>query len=105
MADDRDAIEELRGVSDVDAVHWVHHYLYFPSEEAGNDVADILRERGFVVEHRLGADGVNRLVLAKSQMMPTEQNIAEARAMLEQIAEKNGGEYDGWEAEVQKKGT
>lgn len=105
MADDRDVIEELRAISDVDTVHWVHHYLYLPSEESGNDVADVLRKRGFVVEHRRGADGVNWLVLAKSQMVPTEQSIADVRAMLEQIAEKNGGEYDGWEAEVQKKDT
>jgi hypothetical protein len=105
MALDRDALEELRAVSDMDAVHVVQHYLYFPLEQGARQVGNILRERGFLVEERLGADGINWLVLAKDRMVPTEAGIGEMRALLEEIAEKNGGEYDGWEAEVQKKET
>lgn len=103
MASDRDAIEELRTVSNMDAAHWVRHYLYFPVELAAKNVAAVLRERGFVVEDRLGADGVNWLVLAKSQMVPTEAGLSALRTFFEDITASNGGEYDGWEAEVQGK--
>lgn len=100
MALDRDALEELRSVSNMDAIHVVQHYLYFPLEEAAKNVAEMLRQRGFVVEERLGADGINRLVLAKNQMVPTEAEIGNMRALLEQIAAEKGGEYDGWDVEV-----
>src|SRR4051812_40831092 len=103
MASDHNAIEELRAVSNMDAVHWVRHYLYFPVERSAKNVASVLRERGFVVEDRLGADGVNWLVLAKSQIVPTEAGFSALRTFFEEITAANDGEYDGWEAEVQGK--
>ena len=104
MPFDHDAIDELRSVSNMDAVHVVQHYLYFPLEQAAQTVANLLRQRGFAVEERLGADGINWLVLARNQMVPTEAEIGQKRQLLEEIAEENGGEYDGWEAEVQSGG-
>jgi hypothetical protein len=103
MALDRDALKHLGAVSDMDVVHVVHHYLYFPREEAAKNVAGILRERGFVVEERLGADGINWLVLATHRMVPTEAGIAKMREFLEHIAEESAGEYDGWEIDVQSR--
>lgn len=100
MAHDRDALEELGSVSRMDGMHLFQHYLYFPLEQTAREVANTLGKGGFVVEDRLGADGTNWLVLAKNQMMPTEVKVAEMRAFLEQIAKENGGEYDGWDAEV-----
>jgi len=79
----------------------IQYYLYFPNEQVAKEVAGILYQYGFVVEDRLGADGVNWLLLAKTRAVPTESAIAEMSAFLERIAERNGGEYDGWEAEVQ----
>ena len=78
----------------------VQHYVYVPSEVTGKAVATQIRERGFDVEDRLGADGVNWLVLAKCRVVPTEEVIAEARSFFESVAEENGGEYDGWDAKV-----
>lgn len=105
MTTDRDALEELRAVSDMDAVHVLQHYLYFPLEQSAKQVGSILRERGFLVDERRGADGVNWLVLAENRMVPTEAGIVEMRALLEEIAETNGGEYDGWEAAVPGKSS
>ncbi len=100
MASDKDALEELRAVSNIDEIHIFEHYIYFPIERTSREVGNILHQLGFHVEVRLGADGVNWLVLAKNEMLPTDSKISEVRKLLEAIATKNGGDYDGWEAEV-----
>jgi hypothetical protein len=102
MSKDKHALEELLSESKAGEAHLFLHYLYFPSEPTSKEVADTLRRRGFDVEDRLGADGTNWLVLAKLRMMPTETDIARTRSFFEQMAKENGGEYDGWEAEVKR---
>jgi len=102
MASDRDAIEELRGVSDVQASHLVRHYLYFPQESVSKRGAALLAERGCEVENRFGADGINWLVLVTCHVVPTEARISQMREGMEQVAREHSGEYDGWEAQVQK---
>jgi hypothetical protein len=72
------------------------HYLYFPTQEAGEAVASALRKRGFEVESRLGADDVNWLVLA-SHVLEAPEALPSVRAELEHLAERHSGEYDGWE--------
>jgi hypothetical protein len=77
----------------------IHHFLYFPVESSGKEVARLLRDEGFIVDFQLGADDVNWLVLAKSNAAVTREIIEEQGTVLEQIARDHGGEYDGWEAE------
>ena len=72
------------------------HYLYFPTQEAGEAVANTLRQRGFEVVSRLGADDVNWLVLA-THLLEDPEALPTVRAELEQLAERYSGEYDGWE--------
>lgn len=100
MADDRSALEELRGSSGLAGPHVVLHYLYFPRQEAAASTAVELRSCGFATEERLGADGIHWLVLARHQIVPSEETIARTRHMMEELAQRRGGEYDGWEAEV-----
>jgi len=101
MADDHDALEQLRNVSSAESVHTVQSYLYLPNELSGKTVAQQLRESGLDVEDRLGADGISWLVLARVRMVPTEEAIGELRTSFEAIAAEHNGEYDGWEVEVQ----
>ncbi|NMO16274.1 ribonuclease E inhibitor RraB [Pyxidicoccus fallax] len=90
--------ELLQSTANPSTPHCFQHYLYFPSRDVGTAVAQQLQARGFTVESRLGADGVNWLVLA-SHHLPLEPRIVEAaRSSLEQLAREHGGEYDGWEA-------
>lgn len=100
MTSDREALNELRSVSNIDAIHTIRHYLYFLLEDYASNVANDLRKRGFSVEQRLGADGINWLVLLTEQAVPTESRITEMRVMLDKIAINYSGEYDGWEADV-----
>jgi Regulator of ribonuclease activity B len=100
MDGDRLAVEELLRNSSRNSVHKLKHYLYFPSKRAARVAAAKLREQSFGVEERLGADGVNWLVLARQEIVPSPELVATVRASLEQVAAMGGGEYDGWEAET-----
>jgi regulator of RNase E activity RraB len=103
MSDDKQAVAELAAVSDADAPHLILHYVYLPSSEAAALIANELRNRGFSVEQRLGADGINWLVLARHVAVPSETLMASTRRSIETLVEKFDGEYDGWEAEVPRR--
>lgn len=99
MTEEELALRELlQGSAAPNAPHLFQHYLYLPTREEGETVAEQLRARGFTVESRLGADGVNWLVLASHHLLPERQVLEAARSSLEQLAREHGGEYDGWEA-------
>jgi regulator of ribonuclease activity B len=75
----------------------VRHYLYFPRAKEGKAVAAQLRQRGFTVEYRKGADGVNWLVLAEHSLSPGDEAGLAVREELERLAQQHSGEYDGSE--------
>lgn len=75
----------------------VRHYLYFPRAKEGKAVAAQLRQRGFSVEYRKGADGVNWLVLAEHSVSPADEDGLAVREELERLAQQHSGEYDGSE--------
>ena len=105
MATDKDALNELKQVSDVTAPHVVKHFLYFPSEQAAKKIGTVLRAQGFEVNDSLGTIYGRWMVIATSEVVPSFDKICELRTLLSSIANELGGEYDGWEAEVQwKKG-
>jgi regulator of RNase E activity RraB len=99
MTEEELALQEvLRASASPEAPHYFQHYLYFASSDAGEAVAAHLREQGFTVESRPGADGVHWLVLASHHLRPERQAVEAARSELEQLASRYAGEYDGWEA-------
>lgn len=97
---DQEAIDELRKIWGGNRETTVLHYMYFPARRSAEAAAGVLTDKGFAVESRLGADGVNWLVLARHRMVPDEARIERHRAMLQVLASQGEGEYDGWEAEV-----
>ena len=100
MSSDRAAIDQLLQASKPGAIHVVLHYLYFPEKTAAAEAARELRRLSFGTEERLGADGTNWLVLARHEIVPSEEVLATTRAIMQALVEHRGGEYDGWEAEV-----
>ncbi|MEW6747805.1 MAG: ribonuclease E inhibitor RraB [Planctomycetota bacterium] len=100
--DDRGgAIQSVdRGGENPDAPRRIWHYLYLPTREDAAQIAAELRHRGFRTEERLGADGLNWLVLASHEGVLTEDAMAAARCSMEALVARVGGEYDGWEAEA-----
>ena len=103
---DKLAIAELASLSDAEALHTIAHYVYVPSPEAAASIASQLRRHGFRTEERLGADGLSWLVLARHEAVPSEAHIASTRQLMEAlVADVAGGNYDGWEAEVHRRGS
>jgi hypothetical protein len=103
MSEDARAVAELASVSDVSKRHGVLHYLYVPDSAAANAIAAELEQSGFRTEERLGADGVSWLVLARHEIVPTEEQLAALRRSMGKLVALYGGEYDGWEAEVSRR--
>jgi hypothetical protein len=81
------------------------HYLYFPEKPSAEEAAERLRNRGFSVEVRKGADGDNWLALATKAPPKTGDEMDELRVEMEALAAQFGGEYDGWEAAVDSLGA
>ena len=100
MSNDARAVDELGSVSDLSKPHTVLHYLYVPGSDAANSIATELQRRGYRTEERLGADGINWLVLARHEVVPTAALMASLRESLEKLVLPFDGEYDGWEADV-----
>ncbi|MGD2217857.1 MAG: ribonuclease E inhibitor RraB [Gemmatimonadales bacterium] len=98
---DSQALIALRNAGSVlSKPHPIEFYLYFPARTDANDVGVRLRQEGFDVAVRVGADDVNWLVLAKTTMVPEHRLLLELRSRFEALADSLGGEYDGWEAMV-----
>jgi hypothetical protein len=103
MSADARAVAELASVSDVSKPHTVLHYLYVPDRAAADAIAAELEQSGFRTEERVGADGVSWLVLARHEIVPTEEQLAALRQSMGELVAPYGGEYDGWEAEVPRR--
>ena len=80
----------------------VTHYLYFPTQKAAKRAEAELKMRGFQTEIRLGADGINWLVLARNEVPASAASLDDARQVMETLSSKMHGQYDGWESESQQ---
>ena len=99
---DRATLSALRDAgADLAKATEVNFYLYFPTRAAA-ELAAIeagMPELSPSVEPSAIDDGTWCLLLT-GQLVPTEAVIRAAASRLEDIAVRNGGEYDGWEAKV-----
>ena len=105
VADDHLVLRELEQAgADLTKPREVLHYLYFPTEEAADEAAEALRAAGYEVAVQPSAAGsASRnpwLALATIEAVVNEATVDQTRALMEGIAARGGGEYDGWEAAV-----
>ena len=102
VAPDQNALEQLRTAgSDLSKTHSVHFYLYVPSQQDAHAAATALQRDDFNTVVKLGADGKRWLCLGQKTMVPTIENLTEARQIFNTLATQYGGKYDGWKAEVE----
>ena len=102
-ARDNAVIDQLRAAgSDLSKPHSLEFYLYVPTEEAARRVEGVLSREGFHVDVRTAALGPGWLALASKTLAPTTTALARIRQLLSKLATEEGGEYDGWEAQVTK---
>ena len=99
---DAQAIAQLkRAGSNLTKAHPIEFYLYFPTRESADRAAARIRAFGCGIK-RLdrAASGPGWLVLATKTMVPTETELATLREAFGRLVKAEGGEYDGWEAQV-----
>lgn len=100
MSDHRVALDELARTLEPGTACTVSHYLYLPKREDAPPIVESLRARSFQVQERLGADGVNWLILASHTVVPSLEVILKTRALMNEMVRPCAGEYDGWEADL-----
>jgi hypothetical protein len=99
---DAEVIDQLRAAgADLSQAREVRYYLYVPTEEAANDVADRVARDGRGIEVTPAATGSDWLVLITEAAVVDEATMAARREEFEGAVAESGGEYDGWEAAVE----
>jgi hypothetical protein len=98
---DREVLHALaQAGSNLAMAHPLRHYLYFADKRAARKVGEALRDEGYSVDVRRGAEGKDWLVLAKHTAVPSPELVARLTARMEALATTAHGAYDGWEARV-----
>ena len=101
--DDRVVLQQLREAgSDLSKPHQLEFYLYFPTEEAAGKAAEKLETEEFEGEMRRAPDLTRWMCLVHQQMVPELSKIAALKRRLAKLAQEFGGEYDGWETNIEK---
>jgi regulator of RNase E activity RraB len=96
-------LDQLRKAgSDLSKPHSIEFFLYLPTQEAAQKVADEIRRKGFGASVKRAEQGPNWLCLGTKSMVPDLLAIEAVRAEFEKTAQSFGGEYDGWGTPVVK---
>ncbi len=74
----------------------IEHFLYFPRRKEAENAGQHLRRKSFDVSVIRSADQKNWLVLARSPIPASEEDIEKVREEMEALAERLLGQYDGW---------
>jgi len=99
---DASTLDELAHAgSDLSRPHQIEFFLYLPSRQAAEGVADQLRHDGFEVQVGPSEDPADWLCLATRQMLPELGALRTWRQRLTALAEGRDGVYDGWGTEVE----
>ncbi len=77
----------------------VVHYLYFPNDEAREIAEHKLHQNGYMSPNGVGHGEIRpKSLIAERNGLINEAIVDKERELLTDIAEADGGEYDGWEA-------
>ena len=101
-ADEAVIVQLRKAGSDLTKPHAIEFYLYFPSESAAGQAATRIRQMGFQADVSPGAQGEPWLCLGTKKVIPALTTIRAITRDLNALAKSLAGEYDGWEAKVEK---
>ena len=100
---DASVLHQLSAAGDDSArTRTVDFYLYFATEKAAQAAASEIAQAGFKSVVRPAAKGPGWLCLATKSLVPNLEALHDARKQLSTAAQRNGGEYDGWQCPVLK---
>ncbi len=77
------------------------YYLYFENLEAARSAAQELSSHGYEAKSGMPSQIPTRNiwpVIAEKIVVVNEASVTQDRVLLTSVAERYGGEYDGWEA-------
>jgi regulator of RNase E activity RraB len=98
---DQQVLDQLQAAgSDLSKPHPLEFYLYFPAEDLAHKVADEIEADGYKVEVKRAPRGGTWMCYVTRRMAPKRAEIAAMGKRFRELAQKYGGEYDGWETEV-----
>lgn len=88
------------------------HYLYFPSQSSAESAAAELRAADYnpVSTSRAAAQSffdrlfgkAKYVCVAETRAVPYEPTVLKTSRHMNELAAKYGGEYDGWEASIER---
>jgi hypothetical protein len=93
-----DALREAG--SDLSKVHPFEFYFYHNEQLGAQHICAELRDIGFQVIVRAGAIEGEWLCLASLGMVPSIDKLNELNSDFNELINRHGGEYDGWETIV-----
>jgi regulator of RNase E activity RraB len=100
---DGSVLVQLRRVgSDLSKPHNLEFFLYFPTQSVAEEAALQIRNAGFEVEVKKGAQGDQWLCFATKTMVPDLPDLQKIRHNFVPLAASIDGEYDGWGTQVVK---
>lgn len=99
---DRFALQNLRQLGvELEGERPVDFYFYFPEEYQAYHAAAALTNFRFDTEISYSKYGDRWLCLATKKIHMTSGRLMDLRSWMEDLAERNGGEYDGWETMIE----
>lgn len=94
---DGQVISQLKSAgSDLSKEHPVEFYIYVPTRESAEKIAEKVTGNGFVSVVEKTENSNTWLVYSKKNLVPTEERMIQIRQQLTELASSAGGEYDGW---------
>ena len=94
---DQQVLEQLKKAgSNLSKPHQIEFFLYFPTQSAAQQVAEVIEKSGFTVTVKPAAKGPNWLCFATKAMVPELSALQKIRKDFDTLSKANHGEYDGW---------
>ena len=102
VAQDQEVLDQLRSAGSILAKpHHVEFFLYLPSEADAQGAEAELRSLGYSVTVRGAPNNTTWLCTASRTMIPTIQDLSDARGVFKGLALRHKGAYDGWQAAIE----
>jgi len=97
---DQKVLAQMLGYgADLTRERHVVHYLYFPDNITRAAAQDKLDKEGYETRHGIDSGGVRpKSLIAERTGIVNDDVLDKERELLTNIAEADGGDYDGWEA-------
>lgn len=100
---DEQVIQQLnKAGSNTGKPHNIEFFFYFPTLEAAERIAVLLKKDGFSARAEHAAKGDDFVVLATKTMVPAASALVQLRKRFDSMSASEHGTYDGWGTEVVK---